>query len=328
MKVLIIGGTGIISTSLVNHLTDLNMDVSVINRGNNNEKLPNTVTKIICDINDEETVKSHLANQTFDTVIDFVAFEVNDVKRDVRLFKNITDQYIFISSASAYQKPPADYPITEHTPLSNPYWDYSENKKACEEFLNTIKDLNITIIRPSHTYNNQMIMAPLTRWQFEYAHLKRLIDGKPVIIPGDGTSLWTITHADDFAASFAGIIGNKLSYNETFHLTSDKLYTWEKLTHIQAEALGVKANIVHIPTDDIVKVLPELKGPLLGDKTWSALFDNSKIKSIINTYRSTINYEDVVQDVVHYYQKNESKQRISEDFEKGYDLLIDKVINN
>ncbi len=322
MNILIIGGTGIISTYVVRKCLDMGMDVTVMNRGTNNASLPKDVRIIEGDINNEKEAASLLKGRYFDSVMQFVAFTQDHVKRDVRLFKDKTDQYIFISSASAYHKPVEDYPITEDTSLHNPYWDYSQNKIACEDYLNSVQDLNITIVRPSHTYNNKMIMAVMTRWQFDYAHIKRLIDGKPIIIPGDGTSLWTITHALDFANSFAYLIGNKKAYNDVFHITGNKVYTWEQLTQIMAKALGVKANIVHIPSDVIIKHMPEMEGPLLGDKAWSALFDNTKIKSISKEYTSNVGYEDVVDEVIHYYKTHEEVQKISEDYEALYDKLI------
>jgi nucleoside-diphosphate-sugar epimerase len=322
MKILIIGGTGTISTYVVSKCLEMKMNVTVMNRGSHNDSMPNGVKLIVGNINDEEETKKLLSDKYFDSVIQFVAFTKEHVERDVRLFKGKTDQYIFISSASAYHKPVEDYPFTEKTPLLNPYWDYSRNKIACEEYLNKVNDLNVTIVRPSHTYDNRMIMAIMSRWQFEYAHIKRLIDGLPIIIPGDGTSVWTITHASDFANSFVYLIGNKQAYNEVFHITGAKLYTWEQLTNILAKALGVKANIIHIPTDFIIKHMPEMEGPLLGDKSWSAIFDNSKIKSISKEYTSKIGYEDVVEDVVKYYEENVKLQRISKDFENLYDETI------
>ena len=324
MKVLIIGGTGNISAYVVKKCLDRGMDVTIYNRGNHNQHVPKDVEIIIGDINDEVETKELFEDKTYDCVCQFVAFTKDQVERDVRLFKEKTKQYIFISSASAYHKPVEDYPITEETPLHNPYWGYSRDKIECEIYLNHVSDLNTTIVRPSHTYNNHMIMAVMTRWGYEYAHLKRLMDGRPVIIPGDGTSLWTITHSSDFANSFVDLIGNKEAYNDVFHITSEKLYTWEQLNHLLAQALGVKPHVVHIPSDFIVKHMPEMEGPLFGDKTWSALFDNSKIKSISQSYTSIVGYEDVVDDVVAYYKAHKHMQKISDDYEKLYDRLIER----
>lgn len=323
MKVLVIGGTGTISTYVVKKCLEMGMEVSIMNRGTHNDDVPNEVNIIQTDINQEEETKALLKDKHYDCVIDFVAFVPKHIERDVRLFKKITDQYIFISSASAYQKPIKHYPITEDTPLENPYWEYSRNKAACEAYLKNVKDLHYTIVRPSHTYDHKMLMAVMTRWGFEYAHIKRLLDGKPVIVPGDGTNLWTITHASDFANSFVYLIGNHKAYGQSYHITGDKVYTWDQLTELVAQALGVKANIIHIPSDVIIKHMPEMEGPLLGDKSWSAIFDNQKIKSISKNYTSLIGYEDVVDDVVAYYQAHQEKQQISASYEMMYDALIE-----
>ena len=323
MKILIIGGTGTISTYVVDKCLKLGMDVTIMNRGRSNKPLQKDAKWIIGDINNEQEVSELLEDKHYDSVIQFVAFTKNQVERDVRLFKGKTDQYIFISSASAYHKPVEDYPITENTPLHNPYWEYSRNKIACEEYLNKVKDLNVTIVRPSHTYDNKMIMAVMTRWGYDYAHIQRLLDGKPIIVPGDGTNVWTITHASDFANSFVYLIGNKKAYNDVFHITGNKLYTWDQLTNILAKELGVKPNIVHIPSDFIIKYMPEMEGPLLGDKSWSAIFDNSKIKSISKEYTSNIGYEDVVKNVIKYYKENPDTHKISQDYEVLYDKVVE-----
>jgi nucleoside-diphosphate-sugar epimerase len=323
MNILIIGGTGTISTYVVDKCLQLGMDVTIMNRGNSNKTLPKGTKSIIGDINNEQETSELLKDKHYDSVIQFVAFTASQVERDVRLFKGKTDQYIFISSASAYHKPVEDYPITEKTSLKNPYWEYSRNKIACEEYLKNVKDLNVTIVRPSHTYDNKMIMAVMTRWGYDYAHIQRLLDGKPIIVPGDGTNVWTITHASDFANSFVYLIGNKKAYNDVFHITGNKLYTWDQLTNILAKELGVKPNIIHIPSDLIIKYMPEMEGPLLGDKSWSAIFDNSKIKSISKEYTSKIGYEDVVKDVIRYYKENPDTHKISQDYEVLYDKVVE-----
>lgn len=322
MKVLIIGGTGTISYYVVKECLSRNMDVFVLNRGNHPSRMQEGVRHIKADINDTKTVGDLLENHYFNTVIEFVGFVEKDVLRDVEMFREKTDQYIFISSASAYQKPVKIYPMTEETPLSNPFWSYSQNKIKCEMFLKEVKDLNITIVRPSHTYDERMIVANMVRWQYEYAHIQRLLNGKPVIVPGDGTSLWTLTHAEDFAHSFVSLIGNKKTYGQAYQITSEEVYTWDQLTHILANALGVKAKIIHIPTDVIINHIPEMEGPLLGDKTWSAIFDNSKIKSLTKDYRSKIRYEDVVEKVINHYDQQTDLKCISQTYEKLYDQLI------
>ena len=327
MDVLVIGGTGIISTYVVKKCLAIGMHVTVMNRGTHNAQLPEGVEVMVSDINQEDETAKHLEGRHFDCVMEFIAFVPKHIERDVRLFKGKTDQYIFISSASAYQKPVEDYPITEQTPLINPYWEYSRNKADCEAYLKDVEDFNVTVVRPSHTYNNHMIMAVMTRWGFEYAHIKRLMDGKPIIIPGDGTSVWTITHASDFANSFVYLIGNSKAYGEAYHITSNRLYTWEQLSNIMADALGVKATYVHIPSDVIIKHMPEMEGPLLGDKSWSAIFDNAKIKAISQAYTSNVGYADVIDDVITHYQSHPELQNISESYELLYDQLVNKYQN-
>jgi len=326
MKVLIIGGTGIISTYVVNKCLEKGIEVTILNRGNRNQQVPKNVILMNGNINDEDEINRLIKDSYFDSVIQFVAYTKEQVERDVRIFTGKTEQYIFISTASVYHKPVEDYPMTEKTPISNPYWEYSQNKIACEEYLRTVKNLNVTIVRPSHTYNNKMIMAPIIRWKCEYAHIKRLIEGKPIIIPGDGTSVWTLTHGSDFANSFVYLIGNRRAYNDVFHITGERLYTWEQLTHLLAKSLGVKPNIIHIPTDLIIHHIPEMEGPLLGDKSWSAIFDNSKIKSVSLEYTSKVGYEDVVDDVINYYNNHLELQKISQEYEDLYDKLIETFL--
>ena len=324
MKILIVGGTGTISYYVVKACIKEDMEVHVLNRGNHPDRMQTGANYIKGDINNNSQMRLILKNEYYDAVIQFVGFSVKDVKRDMDLFKGKTNQYIFISSASVYQKPVTHYPITEQTPLDNPYWDYAQNKIKCEEYLNEVKDLNVTIVRPSHTYDERMIVANMVSWQHEYGHIHRLLNGKPIIVPGDGTSLWTLTHAEDFAHSFISLIGNKKAYNQAYQITSEEVYTWDQLTHILAKALGVKAKIIHIPTDFIIKYMPEMEGPLLGDKTWSAIFDNTKIKSMTSHYRSNIRYEDVVDQVINYYKQNQNMKLVNEKYELAYDEIIEQ----
>lgn len=324
MHVLMIGGTGTISRYVVNRCLEVGIKVTLLNRGNHLDQIPEGVNVLIGDIKDHDQVKSLLENQYFDTVIDFIAFTVDDVKRDVDLFSNKCDQYIFISSASAYKKPLPSYPITEDIPVENKYWAYSQNKADAENYLKTVKNFNYTIVRPSHTYDDQTLLVVIKKDGYPYAHIKRLIEGKPVIIPGDGTSLWTVTHASDFAYGFVDLIGHKKAALETYHITGDKYYTWDDLTHMMANYLGVKAHIIHIPSDVIIQYIEDLRGPLLGDKACSAIFDNKKIKSISSHYQSTIGYDDIVGKAINHYLNHESLQKIDLDFEKTYDLLIKK----
>lgn len=328
MKVLFIGGTGQISKAVSHLAVERGIDLYVFNRGNNNHLVPEEVTPIVGDINNEEEAKELLKGHQFDCVVDWVAFVEEQVQRDYRLFKGITKQFIFISSASAYQKPVLDYPITEKTPLVNPFWQYSRDKIACEEYLLSVHsdDFNVTIIRPSHTYDDEKLMTIIKEWGGEYGHIDRLLNGKPIIIPGDGTSLWTITHNSDFAYAFVPVLGNPKTYGEAYHITSDKVYTWERLNEIISENLNVTPNVIHIPTDFILKYLPNMEGDLVGDKMWSAMFDNSKIKQIVPTYQSKVCYEDIAPIAVKAYLEKEEYQHINHEFEKTYDLIIEEYL--
>jgi len=327
MKILLIGGTGKISLEVVNRAIELNMDVTVLNRGNHVSKLPKSVHLLIADYYNDEEVLNVLKDKYFDVVIQFIAYNVKDVKRDIKLLSNHCKQYIFISSASAYKKPLPHHPITEDIPLDNPYWAYSKNKAKAEKYLHTVTNLAVTIVRPSHTYDSHTLLVVMKKDGYPYAHLKRLIEHKPIIIPDDGKNLWTVTHAIDFAQSFVDLIGNEKAYHQTYHITSEKHYTWEQLTQLMADVLHVKPNIIHIPTDFIIKYMPYMEGPLLGDKAWQAIFDNQKIKDLSKNYRSQIGYEDCVKDVVDYYLKDESLHKIDLEFEKTYDMIIEKYLS-
>lgn len=329
MKVLFIGGTGLISTAVTNQAINRGIDLYLLNRGNNNDFLPNKVKTITCDINNLEAVKKELTNQKFDCVVDWIAYTVDHVKRDYNLFKNITQQYIFISSASAYQKPLPKLPITEDIPLDNPYWQYSQNKKYCEEYLLSLNDpnFNVTIIRPSHTYNDFQLVFQLSPWKYPFTILKRMIEKKPIILPDNGTSLWTLTYNEDFASAFLDILGNPLTYNNYYHLTSDKVYTWKQITNFIYDALNIEPNIVFIPTDEILEFFPNLKGELYGDKKDSAVFDNSKIKSVAPNYKSETEYFEIAKRAVKYNLENPEVQVIDKEFNERYNQLINHHLN-
>lgn len=329
MKVLFIGGTGLISTAVSKKVIDLGMELYVLNRGNKNHLLPEGAHSIIGDIYNEQETINTLKDYEFDCVVNWIAFTKEDCMRDYRIFKGITKQYIFISSASAYKKPVTDFPITEETPLDNPYWEYSRNKQYCEEYLQSINDpaFNVTIVRPSHTYDDTKIILCMKQYGSEYMTIDRLLKGKPIIIPGDGTSLWTITHNTDFANGFVGLIGNKDTYNEVYHLTGDKVYTWDQLLYILADHLNVTPNIIHIPTDDILKHFPHMEGELKGDKINSCVFDNSKIKAVSQHYTSEVKYEDVVSKAIKYYQSQPELMVYDKEFEEKYDQLIEQYQN-
>jgi nucleoside-diphosphate-sugar epimerase len=278
MKVLFIGGTGFISTAVSRALAATGVDLFLLNRGSRPTDIPG-VQQLTGDIKDPASAGAALRDHRFDVVVDWVAFTPADIERDLGLFRGKVGQYIFISSASAYQKPPAVHLITESTPLVNPYWAYSQNKIACElRLLEAHRDegFPVTIVRPSLTYDPQFPIA-IGGWGC-YTLADRLLRGQPIIVHGDGSSLWVVTHAEDFARGFIGLVGNHLALGHAFHITTDEVLTWDQIYGEIAAGLGVEAKIVHIPSDFIARVDADLGASLLGDKTWSVAFDNSKIK--------------------------------------------------
>lgn len=327
MKVLFIGGTGTISSAISHLAIQKGMDVYLLNRGNRTDFIPENAKVITADINNEEEVLKKLDGESFDVVVDFIAFNTLHIERDYRLFKDRTSQYIFISSASAYQKPLASPYITESTLLDNPYWEYSRNKIACEALLMEKyqkEGFPITIIRPSHTYGKTAIPVALRGKNGSFSVVERIRKGKKVIVPGDGNSLWTLTYNEDFAKAFIGIMGNVYAIGEAYHITSDESLTWNQIYEIIASALGVKVNIVHIPTDVLILLGEDFTGSLLGDKAHSVIFDNSKIKKAVPDFSATTRFEEGVRYALDYIYSHTAWQK--ED--PAFDTWCDKVITS
>ncbi|MCJ7772037.1 MAG: SDR family oxidoreductase, partial [Desulfobacterales bacterium] len=284
MKVLFIGGTGIISTAVSKLAVEKGIELYLFNRGTHEEFLPKGAKVIKGDVHDKSAFAETLKGKTFDVVVDWLAFGLNDIEADIKVFKGNVGQYIFISSASAYQKPPAHWLVTESTPLANPYWQYSRDKIACEErLLAEYRDngFPITIVRPSFTYGINAIPAAVNSWEKSWTLVDRMRKGKKIIIHGDGATLWTMTHNTDLAKGFIGLLGNVKALGQAFQITSDEVLTWNQIYKAIADAAGAELKPVYIPSDFIVKTNPDLEGPLFGDKTWCAVFDNSKIKSFV-----------------------------------------------
>jgi nucleoside-diphosphate-sugar epimerase len=328
MKALFIGGTGIISTAITKQLAEQGCELYLLNRGNRNDRVPPGVNLLQADINDEETVAGLIRNMEFDVVADFIAFVPAHVERDFRLFNGKTKQYIFISSASAYQKPLSDYRITEGTPLANPYWEYSRNKIACEEYLmKQYRDngFPITIVRPSHTYDERSIPLGVHGSKGSWQVAKRMLENKPVIIHGDGTSLWTMTHNSDFAKGFIGLMGNIHAIGESVHITSDESVTWNQIYEIIADALGVKLKAVHVSSEFLAacgKGKYDFTGSLIGDKANTVVFDNSKLKRLVPDFTATVRLDQGIKQCVQYILSHPEYQ--IED--KEFDLWCDRVI--
>jgi len=284
MKVLFIGGTGLISSAVSRLALEKGYDLTLLNRGSNREFEKLGAKYLVADVTDPESVKQAVSGLHFDAVVNWIAYTPDDVIRDCGIFRGMAGQYIFISSASAYQKPLSHYLITESTPLSNPYWEYSRNKAACEEYLfgrYRTDGFPVTVVRPSHTYGGSKMIVPLSGAMTSWTYAKRMLDGKEIVVHGDGKSLWVVTHNTDFALGFIGLIGNYHAIGHAFHITSDEVLTWDQIISIQSDILGVEPRIIHIPSDYISGVLPEYSGSLLGDKAESVVFDNTKIKTFV-----------------------------------------------
>ncbi|MCI1774498.1 MAG: SDR family oxidoreductase [Paenibacillus lautus] len=327
MKALFIGGTGTISTAITKQLLEQGCELYLLNRGNRNDTLPEGTHILQADIHDEDQVAKLIEHLDFDVVADFIAFEPAHLERDYRLFGGKTKQFIFISSASAYQTPLSDYRITEGTPLSNPYWAYSRNKIACEDYL--MKQYRehgfpVTIVRPSHTYDERSIPLGVHGSQGSWQVVKRMLENKPVIIHGDGTSLWTLTHNRDFAKGFIGLMGNIHAIGESVHITSDESLTWNQIYEIIADALGVQLNAVHVSSEFLdAASTQDFRGSLLGDKANTVVFDNSKLKRLVPEFVATIRADQGIKQTVEYILAHPEHQREDEEF----DAWCDKVIS-
>jgi nucleoside-diphosphate-sugar epimerase len=328
MKVLFIGGTGNISTSVSKTALGKGVDLYHLNRGN--RPPVEGVKSLIGDINSRVQTKRLLADHKWDAVVNWVAFTPEDILHDVDLFEGKTGQYIFISSASVYQKPPVNYIITESTPLKNPNWEYSRNKIACEDLLIKLyreRDFPVTIVRPSHTYDT-VLPVTLGGWE-EYTVVDRIRKGLPIVVQGDGTSLWTETHSDDFAKGFIGLLGNQHAIGEAFHITSDEVLSWNQIYQSLAHAAGCEAKIVHISSDCICDFadkhnFPSERGNLLGDKAYSAIFDNAKIKQFVPDYVATIPFSEGIKRTLKWFESDPSRMIIKEETNRFLDELIEK----
>jgi len=320
VKVLFIGGSGIISSACTQLAIERGIDLTLLNRGQSTRPIPETAKILIGDIRDKASVVQALGNEMFDVIVDWVAYTPEHIELDLQLFRGRTKQYVFISSASAYQTPPAALPITESTPLSNPIWVYSQAKIACEERLTQAyrqDGFPVTIVRPSHTYDRTMLPV-----HGRYTVVDRLRKGKKVIVHGDGTSLWTLTHHRDFARGFVGLLGNHHAIGDVFHITSDEILTWNQIFELVAQAAGAEANIVHIPSDFIADFDREWGADLLGDKAHSMIFDNSKIKRMVPDYTATIPFVRGAEEILAWHDADPARRVVDSD----KDRLMDKII--
>ncbi len=325
MKILFIGGTGKISMACTRLAVQKGDEVVLLNRGSRTQELPEGVRVITGDIADEENIQRLLQNERFDSVAQFIAFRPEDVERDIRLFSGKTGQYIFISSASAYQKPLSHYLVDESTPLYNPFWEYSRQKIACEERLMRAyreSGFPITVIRPSHTYDEHEVPVSIHGKKGSWQVLQRMLEGKPVILHGDGQSLWTFTFNEDFAAGFYGLIGNPHAIGEAVGITSDESLTWDAAYHIIARQLDVSPFICHISSDCLIRYDPSLRGPLLGDKANSIVFDNRKLKRLVPGFTAFVRFDQGVARVLRYLKDHPEYKRPDPEFDRWCEQVI------
>lgn len=331
MKILFIGGTGTISMAISKLLLAEGHTLYLINRGSRNNILTGNVVELKADINDEAAIRSLIENLSFDAVADFIAFSPMQLERDYRLFQNKTKQFIYISSASAYQKPLSNYLINEGTLLANPYWEYSRNKIAGEEYLIKLyRDAGfpVTIVRPSHTYCERSVPLGVHGANGSYSVIKRMLTGKPVIIHGDGTSLWTLTHSSDFARGFAGLIGNVHAIGEAVQITSDESLTWNQIYQIIADALGVKLNAVHVSSEFLDACGPyDFAGSLLGDKANTVVFDNSKLKKLVPGFTAYVRADQGIRDTIAYVLSHPECQKEDPEFDRWCDRVCEVLSN-
>ena len=328
MTALFIGGTGTISSAITRLVAQTpGWQLYLLNRGTHISEVPEGVINLTADINNEAEVEKLLGDMKFDVVCDFIGFVPEQVERDIRMFRGRTRQYMYISSASAYQKPLASPYITEGTPLSNPHWEYSRNKIACEELLMhhyRSEGFPVTIIRPSHTYCERSVPVAVHGEKGSWQVLKRMLEGKPVIIPGDGTTLWTVTHNSDFAKAFVGLMGNAHAIGETFQITGDESLTWNQIYETVAQALGVELHPYHVASDFLAAVGSQydLEGNLIGDKAHTVIFDNTKLKRAVPGFCATTRFDQGVRMVIDNVLRHPELQTPDPEFDVWCDAVI------
>jgi nucleoside-diphosphate-sugar epimerase len=327
MKILFIGGTGIISSACSDLALARGHELFMVNRSVSKQlPVPAGATLFQADVyNDETSLAALLADHHFDAVVDYLAYHPNDIERDLRLFRGKTDQFVFISSASAYQKPVRNYLITEETPLENPYWEYSQNKIACEDrLMQAYQDegFPVTIIRPSHTYGYTQIPFGVSSWRHPWTVVDRMKRRQKVIVPGDGTSLWVLTWNADFAKGLLGLLGNEQAIGEAFQITSDEVLSWDQI-HLEAyRALGLEPNLIHIPSDLIAMYDPDSLGSLIGDKANSVVFDNSQIKRFVPDYSCEVRWTEGLRRSLAWFEAHPEFQTIDHEMDAVWDRII------
>lgn len=323
LRVLFIGGNGVISSASSARVVQRGDDLTLLNRGRSTVRPPiQGVRHLVGDAGDPDSIAAAIGDETFDVVANFRSFSPEQVARDVELFEGRCRQYVYISSASVYQKPVSSLPITESTPLRNPYWQYSRDKIASEELLVAAyreRGFPATIIRPSHTYDRTVVPI-LGGW----TAIDRMRRGLPVLVHGDGTSLWTMTHTRDFAVAFTGLLGNDRAIGDAYQITSDEVLTWNQITELLARAAGAECRPVHVASDAIARELPEHGAGLVGDKAHSVIFDNSKVKSLVPEYRAVIPFWRGAEEIIDWHDGDPSRQVVDAELDAAFDRLIER----
>lgn len=323
MRILFIGGTGIISSACSELALQRGFSLTLLTRGKSSRPIPAGAEVIQADIHDPAAVGQALGNRTFDAVVDWIAFVPDQVRRDREIFRDRTGQYIFISSASAYRTPPSALPVRESCVLDNPHWEYSRNKIACEEVLVKAyreEKFPMTIVRPSHTYDKTLLP-----FDCGWTVVDRMVKNKPVVVHGDGTSLWTLTHHSDFAKGLVGLLGHPYAIGEAFHITSDEWLTWNQIYQTVGEALGVKPRLVHVPSPLIAAHDREWGDSLLGDKAHSMVFDNGKVKRLVPDFICTTAFHRGIREVLSWYQADLRRQVVDPRWDHLQEVLTSKM---
>jgi len=322
-SVLFIGGSGIISSASTRLAVERGIELTLLNRGQSALRpVPDGVEVLHADVRDPAAVREALGDRDFDAVVDWVAFTPEHVRSDIEMFTGRTGQFVFISSASAYQTPPERVPVLESTPLRNPFWQYSRDKIACEDLLVAAyreHAFPATIVRPSHTYDRTFI--PI---EGGWTVVERMRQGRPIVVHGDGTSLWTLTHNTDFAQGFVPLLGHPRAVGEAFHITSDDVLTWDQIARALGAAAGADPEIVHVPSDAIAAVDPEWGAGLLGDKAHSMIFDNTKLRTVVPGYRATIPFEQGAREIVAWHDEDPSRRKVDARLDAVLDDLVSR----
>ena len=336
MKVLFIGGTGLISSACTALAQSIGIEMFLLNRGR--RKLEGVqeaqaaleagnIKVIHADISQPGELAAAMEGQRFDVVVNWIAFSPEAIERDIAVFNGKVGQYIFISSASAYQRPATHYLVTESTPLANPFWEYSRNKIACEERLMRAyreQGFPVTIVRPSLTYGPTMIPAALGSWGHPWTLIERMLRGKPVVVHGDGSSLWQVTHNSDFAKGFCGLMGHLQATGHAFHITTDEVLTWDQIYQEIGRAAGVEAKLVHVSSDALIAIDPGMRGGLLGDKASSVVLDNSKIKKFVPGFVATKSFAQGIRETLAWFKADAKRQSLDAKWEAWVDKVVER----